>query len=63
MLNLKPADKLNVSVDKDKRTITLERPITLEEFEAFARTIPRKKVKPVMDVDAYYQAHRGEYIR
>lgn len=58
MLGLKPADKLNVSVNQETRTITLQQPMTVEELAAFAATIPRKKVKPVTNVSEYYNKYR-----
>lgn len=58
LLGLKPSDKLHVTVDPETRSVTLQKPMTINEFTTFMDTIPRKKVPPLTDVDTYYQEHR-----
>lgn len=58
LLGLKPSDKLAVTVDQTSRRITLERPMTLDEFTTLATSVPRKKTKPVTGVSNYYAKHR-----
>lgn len=57
-LGLRPGDKLVSSFDPETRAITLTKPMTVDEFVAFVNKIPRKKVKPLLNVDEYYQQNR-----
>lgn len=62
MLGLKESDKLTVVVDSNSRSITLSKPMTVDELASMAHALPRKRVRPVTDVSAYYQQHRDESI-
>lgn len=57
-LGLKHSEKLQLSFNSETRSITLQRPMTVEEFSDFMMTLPRKKVKPVTNVSEYYNKHR-----
>lgn len=61
-LGLKASDKLTVEYDAARQTVTLKRPMTLDEITAQARTHLKPGIEPVLDVDKYYQEHRGENI-
>lgn len=63
MLRLKESAKLVVTIDPESRSITLSKPMSVDELAQLTHALPRKKTKPVMDVDAYYQKHRGETNR
>jgi AbrB family looped-hinge helix DNA binding protein len=62
LLGLKESDKLAVVVDPKSRSITLSKPLTVDELAKMSHALPRKQISPVIDVDAYYQTHRGESI-
>lgn len=57
-LGLKKSEKLQLSFDAETRSITLQRPMSVDEFSDFMTTLPRKNVEPVMDVSQYYNTHR-----
>lgn len=59
-LGLGVSDKLEINVDIEQQTITLKRPMTLEEITARARTYLKPGQKPLENVDEYYQKHRVE---
>lgn len=59
-LGLKDSDKLELSYNPENRKVTISKPMTVEELSAMTSQLPRKKINPIADVDAYYQAHRGD---
>lgn len=63
VLGLVESTKLTVTVDPSNRSITLTKPMTVDELAELTHALPRKKVKPVIDVSAYYKNHRGKTIR
>jgi AbrB family looped-hinge helix DNA binding protein len=59
-LGLKEGDELIVTYHPTMRSMTIRKPMTIDELSAKVSKMITKKVKPVLNVDAYYQKHRGE---
>lgn len=61
-LGLKASEKLDVRVNIEARTVTLQKPMRPEDLALkYGKLIP-KGIKPVTDVDAYYQKYRKPRI-
>ena len=58
-LGLERGDRLEVSVDESRRSITISPVIDIDELSAQVSGYAKRRV-PVTDVDAYYQEHRNE---
>ena len=58
-LGLERGDRLEVSVDESRRSITISPVIDIDELSARVSGYAKRRV-PVKDVDAYYQEHRNE---
>lgn len=54
--------KVNVSFDRENSRMILEQPATVEQATRFFDSIPRKKVKPLVDVHEYYARERTKEI-
>lgn len=60
-LNLKASDTLELTFNSETRRISMEKQMTLDEFEVYSKETTKKidpKIKPVENVDEYYQAYR-----
>lgn len=57
-LGIQSADQLEVEIHPETRTLSLRKPLTVDEFVAYIDSLPESNVKPLEDVDAYYQKHR-----
>lgn len=61
-LQIMPSQKLVVSFDAETKEIRLKKNLTIDEFEqkfADIRThVQQQHIKPITDVDTYYQTHR-----
>lgn len=62
LLNIKSADKLRVDIDPETRTISLQKPMTVDEATTFFDGIPRADVPPLRDVHEYYATERTKEI-
>ncbi len=60
-LNIQDGDKLLVTYHPTSRSLVLRKPLTIDELRTKVKSFIKKPVKPVIDVDAYYQAHRGDF--
>jgi AbrB family looped-hinge helix DNA binding protein len=67
ILNLQDGDQLIVSVNQETRTLSISKPMTIDDLSAmvqgFIKKRNKKKIIPIKSVDEYYQKHRGETIR
>jgi AbrB family looped-hinge helix DNA binding protein len=61
-LDIKEGDELIVTFHPTARSITMRKPITIDELSTLGHSFIKKGTKPVMNVDEYYQLHRGEEI-
>lgn len=59
-LGLKTADRLIVRYDEESGSLTMFKVLSPRELAARTSKLPRSDVPPVMDADAYYQAHRDD---
>lgn len=51
---------LKIEFDEQKGEVTITRPLSVDEISERASRHIKAGAKPVLDVDAYYQAHRNE---
>ena len=58
VLGLNDGDKLLVSYNQTARTLTLRKPLTIEELSNKVSKFGKKPDKPVLNVDQYYQEKR-----
>jgi len=59
---LRGSEKLHVKYDAEQSTLTLEKPLTVDEALAVFDAIPRKKVKPLTNVHEFYEVERTKEI-
>lgn len=59
-LNIKEGDKLEVKFNQATQSITLSKPMTIDELSARATSYIKKGAKPVLDANAYWQSYREE---
>ncbi len=62
-LGLKKGDQIDVRLNAETRSVSLRKPMSLEEVTEYAMRHIDPKAKPVTNVDEYYQKYRGETIR
>jgi AbrB family looped-hinge helix DNA binding protein len=59
-LNLSDGDELIASYNQETRSIQLRKPSSIDEISARLSSYIKPGAKPVTDVSAYYEKHRGE---
>jgi len=59
-LGLRTSDKLELNYNPENRKVTISKPMTVDELSAMTSRLPRKKITPITDVNAYYQTHRDD---
>ena len=57
-MGLKDGDTLQVGFDEQTKSIEIKKPMTIDELQKMVQGFIKKDVKPVLDVDAYYQKYR-----
>jgi bifunctional DNA-binding transcriptional regulator/antitoxin component of YhaV-PrlF toxin-antitoxin module len=63
-LGLKKAgDTLTLDFDKSSQKATIYKPVTIEELSERISSYIKPGTEPVLNVDEYYQKHRGKQIR
>lgn len=62
-MGLRAGDELSLSISVDRSSANLRKVMALDELTDFAMSKINTTVKPVTDVNAYYQQHRQEEIR
>ena len=62
-LGITGSQKVNIQFDSERRTATIAKPLSFDEITKLAQRYADPTAPPVLDVDAYYQAHRHETIR
>lgn len=59
-LGLKRGDRLTIAANPVTKMAEIKKVMTIDELTAMVQGMVRTRVKPITDVDAYYQAHRSE---
>ncbi len=60
ILNLQDGDQLVISANQETRTLSLSKPMTIDELSEMVQGFlkNKKKVKPILNADEFYQSHR-----
>lgn len=61
-LNLKASDTLELTFNSETRNVTLQKPITVDEFVQYAAKVKRNNHPPIQNVHDYYEQERGKDI-